>query len=227
MDGRFRRATDRSRLPSGNTAYRHLWEYEAEMKELARRYPDLVRSFTLPHKTNEGRSVHGLEITSDVHATDGKPVYVMLGLHHAREWPAGEHTLEFAIDLLQSYGEDARITDLVNRVRTVFVPVVNPDGFNLSREAVPGHYFSTVAGLGGKRKNCRVVDGRDAVGGVCGLLEFRRPGCRSEPQLWRVLGRPRRGHEPGDGDLPWSRAILGTRNAGTSKTLSQNARRSC
>jgi carboxypeptidase T len=86
------------------------------------------------------------------------------------EWPAGEHTFEFANDLLENYGRDPEVTDLMNRVRTVFVPVVNPDGFNISREAGP-YGVASWARHGVKRKNCRIVDGQEAADGVCGLLE--------------------------------------------------------
>ena len=63
----------------------------------------------------------------------GRPTFVLLGVHHAREWPSGENAMEFAVDLAKNYGTDTRITDLVNRSRVVVVPVVNVDGFELSR----------------------------------------------------------------------------------------------
>ena len=36
---------------------------------------------------------------------------------------------------MRGYGSDARSTRLVDSVRTIVVPLVNPDGFNVSREA--------------------------------------------------------------------------------------------
>lgn len=60
----------------------------------------------------------------------------MDGLHHAREWPSGELTIMFGFDLLEGYGNDARVTALMQQVRTVLVPVVNPDGFHHSRESL-------------------------------------------------------------------------------------------
>ena len=136
QDIAFAAATTKSPLPSGIDAYRHLWEYEYALKELARHYPTLALPITLPFKTNEGREVHGVEITQNAKKRrDGRPVYVQMGVHHAREWPSGEHAMEFGFDLAMNYGKDARITALVDKVRTVVVPIVNPDGFNLSREA--------------------------------------------------------------------------------------------
>ena len=97
---------------------------------MSARSPSLTRR-------NEGREVQGIEITKDAWDwRDGKPVSSSSsGVHHAREWPSGEHAMEFAFDLTMNYGKNARTTNLVDRVRTVVVPIVNPDGFNLTREA--------------------------------------------------------------------------------------------
>lgn len=79
-----------SPLPSGRTSYRTLGDYEAEMATLARRHRGLVRMFTLPRRTLEGRKVRGIEIGHRVRTRDGRPVFLMMGLHHSREWPSGE-----------------------------------------------------------------------------------------------------------------------------------------
>ena len=105
--------------------------------------------------------------------------------------------------------------DLVTSTRTIVVPIVNPDGFNASREAgeLYGNGGGTRTDLDGdgeiddaefiaaasthpneyRRKNCRFADDgprratapRSRDQGVVGRR--RRP----EPQLRRVLGRPR------------------------------------
>ena len=155
-DAAFAAATSATALPSGRTEYRRLADYEAEMKALAEAYPDMVRPITLDEPTVEGRMVHGIEITTDAaDVNDGKPVFLHMGLHHAREWPAGEHTMEWAYELLQGYGSDAEITELVETTRTIIVPVVNPDGFTISREAATTDTFGTFS-YDNKRKNCKI-----------------------------------------------------------------------
>jgi hypothetical protein len=134
------RATDRaataSNLPSGRTEYRHLEDYQAELKQLVQDHPALVRAVTLPKKSFQGRPQTGVEISSDVNAADDqKPVSFIMGVHHAREWPAGEIPMEFAIYLAKSYGSDKEVTDLLNKTRVVIVPIINPDGFQASRDA--------------------------------------------------------------------------------------------
>jgi hypothetical protein len=160
-DERYAAITAVSPLPSGRDSYRYLSDYETELAQLAQNYPNLARPLTLNHRSWEGRAVVGIEITKDPAAKDGKPVFALLGTHHAREWPSAELTMEFAYDLLRNYGTDARTTALVDATRTIIVPVVNPDGFVVSREARPGpasQDFST-HDFEMKRKNCR-----DAVG---------------------------------------------------------------
>lgn len=171
-----------SPLPSERTTYRTLADYEADLDQLAERYPAITRLIELPHPSLEGRPVRGIEIGEDVRRREsGRPVFAIMGLHHAREWPSGEHTLEFAFDLLQGYGEDARITKLLNASRVIVIPVVNPDGFSRSiedavvdlREADRGGIVSILGSPSNayKRKNCRVVDGQEPLAGECGALK--------------------------------------------------------
>jgi carboxypeptidase T len=134
-----------SALPSGRTTYRQYADYTTEMKALAADHPEIAREVTIGD-TYEGRPIQGLEIAGDVSATgDGRPAYVNLGLHHAREWPSGELPMEFAIDLVEGYGESARITSLLDEVRVFIFPVVNVDGFLASRAGGLSEY---------RRKNC-------------------------------------------------------------------------
>jgi hypothetical protein len=167
-DQRFAAATARSGLPSGRTSYRRLFDYELEMKQLARRYPSMVLPFVLPERTIEGRDVAGIEIALDAKNTaDGKPVFLNMGVHHAREWPAGEHSMEWAYDLLTDYGKQARTTGLVRGSRNIVIPIVNPDGFVVSREALPLGDFSPLD-YEMKRKNCNPADSPAASrGGIC------------------------------------------------------------
>jgi hypothetical protein len=119
--------------PGQREDYRFLEDYNADMAKLAAEYPTLAKLIELPHRTLEGRIVYGIEIAKDVHKRDGRPVFYNDGIHHAREWPAGEVPIMWAFDLLENYGTDPRITNIVDNVRNIIVPIVNPDGFEYSR----------------------------------------------------------------------------------------------
>ena len=43
--------------------------------------------------------------------------------------------MEWAYDLLRNYGKSTPHDELVNETRNIVIPIVNPDGFNVSREA--------------------------------------------------------------------------------------------
>jgi hypothetical protein len=157
-DRRYSASTAASVLPSGRTSYRHLYDYNYEMKQLARRNPSLVKAFTLPHASIEGRDVVGVEIATDAENTrDGKAVNFTMGVHHAREWPASEHAMEWAYELINGYRGNAQLRSLISKTRNIVVPVVNVDGFSISREAEPKGDF-TRFNYEMKRKNCRVED---------------------------------------------------------------------
>jgi len=170
------------------------------MKQLAEQNTDLVEPITLPFETYEGRPVEGIEITTHPRRADGKPVFLQMGLHHAREWPSGEHAIEWAYELITRYRAGVpRVVSLVENTRTIIVPVVNPDGFNISREA--GEASGGGGGTGGddlvniatspyeyRRKNCRFLD-EAAPGGSCtqpsvGLAEPGVDPNRNYGGLW-------------------------------------------
>jgi hypothetical protein len=203
-----------SPLPSGRDMYRRLPDYEAEMKRLVERFPGLVKPITLRYRTIEGRQVHGIEITQNVNAADGKPIFFQMGVHHAREWPSGEHAIEFAYELVNGYGKNPRITDLVNRTRTIVVPIVNPDGFNVSREggaadtienpayeqipeggllqsgAQTPSYLADPAGAY-RRRNCRLVPSQPtAPPGLCASPSSRPLGVDPNRNYGGLWGGP-------------------------------------
>ncbi len=200
-------------MPSGRTEYRRLADYEADLKRLAEANPGLVKPVVLKNKTIEGRAVNGIEITKDANAVeDGKPVFLQMGIHHAREWPAGEHAMEWAVELVNGIrAGDKDLIAMAEKVRTIVVPVINVDGFNVSREAPtdlannPEYAQVSDAGLGlgataaylvdpannYKRRNCRLVPGVDSIpAGACALPAFRVSGVDPNRNYGGLWGGP-------------------------------------
>ncbi len=159
-----------SPLPTGRSDYREYDDYETELKALVEKNKGLVRALPSPGKTWLGRDLPVIEIAQDVERTDdGRPVFFLNGMHHAREWPSPEGILEFAHDLVNNNGKDPRITKILRDTRIVFMPFTNADGYIVSRAAPNpdpdgenvGAAYSTASGvvlfggsLGYKRKNC-------------------------------------------------------------------------
>jgi hypothetical protein len=182
LDENFAQANAVTDLPSGRNSYRVLDDFGNEIDALVEQYPDLAKRISIGESV-EGRDLTGIEIGEDVNEPeDGRPVFLMFGAHHAREWPSAELPMEFAHDLLTGYAAgDERIVDLLARGRAIIVPVSNPDGYDASRTsgdivdlrpADGGGTASILATPGNayKRKNCRYVDGETHPPGTCVLV---------------------------------------------------------
>jgi hypothetical protein len=184
IDEQFAEENEETGLPSGRNSYRVLADFGNEIDALAKKYPELAKRISIG-KSVEGRDLTGIEIGVGVNKPeDGRPVFLMFGAHHAREWPSAELPMEFAYELLQGYAAgDERIVDLLTRGRAIIVPVSNPDGYDASRTSgalVDLRQLQDVAGANGntaailatpgnayKRKNCRYVNGQTQPAGTC------------------------------------------------------------
>ena len=184
-----------SGLPSGQDTYRRLFDYSEDMKSLVRDNPDLVRPITLNHTSYEGRPVEGIEIATNPNARDGRPAFLQLGVHHAREWPSGEHAMEWAYELIKGYRSgDAHVRDLVTRTRTIVVPIVNPDGFNASREA--GELYGNGGGHATDLNGDGEVDDAEFIAAATTHInEYRRKNCRFPvgPPAGNCMAQPDQG----------------------------------
>jgi hypothetical protein len=198
LSARYSAATDASPLPTGRTEYRNLEDYEAELKQIIQKYPGIARPVELPEKSFQGRPLMGVELSDNVGAKDdGKPTYFVMGTHHAREWPAGEIAMEWAWYLAKGYGSDDEVTNVLKRERVVVVPIINPDGYVVSR-TTPSAYDTTGQGpfdtaeavaTGGfgayRRKNC---DGAVPSGEFPCLLQWGVDPNRNYGEGWGAAG---------------------------------------
>ena len=131
-------STARAATPGGRTRYRTLAEIEQELKELRRRQPDLVRLFTLPRQSIEGRQIMGIEIAENVTAPpDGRPA-----LRHGRHPPRprvarqrGDAGVRPRADQRLQGRQRRRSTGSSRAARTFVIPVLNVDGFDATIES--------------------------------------------------------------------------------------------
>ena len=218
-----------SALPSGRERYRTLADYNAELKDLAAKNPNLVKLFTMPEKTYGGKDVLGIEIAENVNLNDGKPAFFNMGVHHAREWPAGELTMEWALELINGYKKgDARATNVVKQLaqhRRADRQRRRLRGLaQRRRDRRPGRrprrdrrrHRLPRRGRDDRRRvpaqelpPARRLRGRQ----LHDLGRPRRERRRPEPQLRRPLGRPGRRHQPAHPELPRPRPVLRARVA--------------
>jgi carboxypeptidase T len=108
--------------------YHTLAQIESILQTIASDYPSITSLYSIG-TTYEGRSIWCLEISDNPGVDEGEPGVLLIGLHHAREWPSVEICLYIANELTSNYGSDPDITDVVNSNRIWLVTCMNPDGY--------------------------------------------------------------------------------------------------
>ncbi len=76
----------------------------------------------------QGRDIPVVRITGPGDASN-RPMVFINGCQHAREWVSPATVMYIAERLMEDYGSDQRVTDLLNSVEVVIAPMVNPDGY--------------------------------------------------------------------------------------------------
>lgn len=114
-------------------------------------------------------------------------------------------------DLLESYGEDERITRLVDHVRNIIIPVMIPDGYNFSRKALTDANTSANVPTGAayRRKNRRADSGSEL------------PIVDWNPETYGV--DPNRNHAFGWGGAGWSASTLSDTHRATRRCPNRTA----
>ncbi len=104
------------------------------INDLASARPDIA-SISSIGTSIEGRDIPAITITGPDavgNAAADRPVIIWNGCQHAREWVSPMTVTYLASRLVDGYGNDTQVTDLINTVRIIIVPVVNPDGYAFS-----------------------------------------------------------------------------------------------
>jgi len=86
--------------------------------------------------TTQGRPIYGIEMNGggDLRKKRGiMPTIYFQGMQHAREWVAPTTVLYILNKLAEGYGNNDNITNIVDDIYWVFVPVVNIDGYYYTR----------------------------------------------------------------------------------------------
>ena len=118
-----------------NSTYNN-YEYVTELfHHYESRFPLIAKRFTIGESVGK-RQLWGMQISDNVTTDEpGEPKVKLLANIHGNE-VVGRQMLIYLVDyLLQNYGGDSRVTDLVDQTNIFILPSVNPDGFE---EAVEG-----------------------------------------------------------------------------------------
>ncbi|MFG1608136.1 M14 family zinc carboxypeptidase [Actinoplanes sp. NPDC049265] len=104
-----------------------------ELSATAARYPRLAKLVTVG-RTLRGVPIEAVKVTVGAQSVpDGRrPAVLYFGAQHAREWITPEMTRRLMHHLLDGYGTDPAITKLLGSTELWFMPVANPDGYDMT-----------------------------------------------------------------------------------------------
>lgn len=159
--------------------YRNLDEYWVQWQAIADLNPD-VAGFQVIGQSLEGRDMPGFVLNGN--GVAGKPVMLINACQHAREWVSPAAVTYLIEQLVDGYGDDPRITRLLDELEWVFAPMVNPDGFDFTW--TDERFW---------RKNRRDIDGSDEFGVDLNRnwsVAWGQPGASEDPgsQTYRGTG---------------------------------------
>ncbi|KAM7399419.1 hypothetical protein PAMP_018692 [Pampus punctatissimus] len=114
--------------------YYNYVDLTSRLQSLARKYPHIANLSSIGQSV-EGRELWVMRITKDPNTdTPGKPRFKYVGNMHGDETVSRQVLVYLVEYLLAKYGEEPRITELVNTTDIYIMPSMNPDGFEKSEE---------------------------------------------------------------------------------------------
>jgi len=114
-------------FPAGFTGYHSYTEIAAETAAVAVAHPDIAQRFSIG-KSYQGRELWAMKISDNVRTDEAEPEVLFDGTTHADEHMGAEMVLKIMHWLVDGYGTDPRITNIVNTREIWLVFLVNPDG---------------------------------------------------------------------------------------------------
>ncbi len=104
-------------------------ELVTELDSMSMLYPELATERLSLGQSHEGREIWMVKISDNPGAEEGEPEALYTAIHHAREPQSMMTVVYFMWYLLENYGTDPEVTNLVDTRALYFVPMLNPDGF--------------------------------------------------------------------------------------------------
>jgi hypothetical protein len=173
--------------------FRTYSEIAARLGTLHDEHPSITTAPFSIGVSGEGRHLWAMKISDNPSVDEDEPEVLYTGLTHARE-PIGGEVVLYTMDyLLDNYGSDQTVTEIVDGRELYFVPVVNPDGYVYNEVTDPdggGMWRKNRRDNGGGaygvdlNRNYGFEWGRDNVGSSpdSSSIVYRGPAAFSEPE---------------------------------------------
>ncbi|HHE47165.1 MAG TPA: hypothetical protein ENL08_05645, partial [Bacteroidetes bacterium] len=137
--------------------YRTYDEIVEEMASIHDDFPDIAGELVSIGETIEERDIWAFKISDHPEEDEDEPEILYSSLIHSREVITAEVLFNYIYYLVDNYGRDEAVTELVDTRQLWFILCNNPDGYVKNEEDHPD-------GGGMWRKNCRRNDDGDIIG---------------------------------------------------------------
>lgn len=114
-------------FPAAMSGYHNWLELVAEIQQVALDHPDIVQLVSIG-RSWQGRNIWMAKVSDNAATDEAEPEVLIDALHHAREHLSTEQALATLHWLVDGYGPDAQVTDLVDTREIFIVFALNPDG---------------------------------------------------------------------------------------------------
>jgi len=118
----------------------NMCEYESHrdmlgrLKTIQRKYPRIAKVGSIGTSV-QGRSLTYIKLSNNVNKRrEGEPMFKYVGNMHGNEAVGRQMLIYLAEYLAKEFGNNNRITRLLNNTEIFLLPSLNPDGFAISRE---------------------------------------------------------------------------------------------
>ena len=108
--------------------YRPLAQIEARLDAVAAEYPSIATLFVAGNSL-QNRPIRGIRLRGTGGQSGPRPSILWNGCLHAREWISPMVVLSLLETHAKNYGVDPLITNALDNIDLVVVPMVNPDGY--------------------------------------------------------------------------------------------------
>ncbi len=195
-----------ARNPRVEIAWNRLYDFEdiyAHLDRLVAEWPDLLSMQVIGHSV-ENREMRVYTLNNGATGADTeKPAFWLDGNVHGNEVQGGEGVVYCAWYLLENYGTNERVTELVDRSAFYLLPMQNPDGrSNWFKHAHNAHSSrSGVMPLDRDLDGLADEDGPDDLDGDGSIVQMRKyvPGTgthrlnRDDPRIMERVPTNERG----------------------------------
>jgi len=141
-------------FPAGKTGYHTYAEMVADVNAVVAAHPTIIQKLAIGH-SYQGRTIWAVKISDNVAVDENEPEVLFDGLTHSDEHMGLEMTLHIMHWLVDGYGTNTRITNIVNSREVWIILAVNPDGAEYDISGGHFHFW---------RKNRQPNSGTTAIG---------------------------------------------------------------